>query len=433
MSPRPGRPAWSAEDAHVDVPAADHGERVAGGKIAGPLAGGDGLLARVDEVCVDLRVLGERADTEQAVLGLQPDIHAGGDVVGHERGHADAEVHDVAVAEFLGGADGELVAGEGHGRGYAAGRKKRHAEVRGGRQGFTEGKPERRKWVFAETARVDMITQWQWPLGLAWIAALILGADRRRRDGGRSARAAGHPIVSPVRKRLCVRESLRGLTPAGTAGGAGRACGEGRRAVRVRAMRRNVLRRSGPVSRGADAPDPLRTARPGQPALRLHPEAPAHVVRAGDTACGAISRWMSRSRGAARHADALHSTRFTRSSNNRAGQARGAGAGVQSSRRQSRGVRTGWRSVGEPPSSGVWRSGRRAPRDDRASHLRPELPAPRRCRDRLPAGNRGLACGLARWAACGPRCSVAKCEQRVGSLKASTPISRALRDAVLRA
>jgi hypothetical protein len=48
--------------------------------------------------------VGERTDAEQAVLGLQRHVHAFGDVVGHQRRDADAEVHVIAVAQFLRGA-----------------------------------------------------------------------------------------------------------------------------------------------------------------------------------------------------------------------------------------------------------------------------------------------------------------------------------------
>src|SRR5690606_19100218 len=77
-------------------------------------ARGDGLLAGVDQVGVDLVLGRERADAQQAVLRLQPDIDAVRDVVGHHRGQADAKVHVHAVAEFLRGALGHLVTGPGH-------------------------------------------------------------------------------------------------------------------------------------------------------------------------------------------------------------------------------------------------------------------------------------------------------------------------------
>jgi hypothetical protein len=41
-------------------------------------AAGDGLLAGVDEVGVDLVLGGERPDAEHAVLALQHDLDAGG-------------------------------------------------------------------------------------------------------------------------------------------------------------------------------------------------------------------------------------------------------------------------------------------------------------------------------------------------------------------
>jgi hypothetical protein len=49
---------------------------------------------------------------------LQNDVDAFGNIVGDERGHADAEIDVIAVAEFEGNAAGDafafLVVGEGH-------------------------------------------------------------------------------------------------------------------------------------------------------------------------------------------------------------------------------------------------------------------------------------------------------------------------------
>ena len=45
---------------------------------------------------------------------------AGRDVVGHQRRHADAEVHVHPVAQLLGGALGDLIAGQRHGIGSGA-------------------------------------------------------------------------------------------------------------------------------------------------------------------------------------------------------------------------------------------------------------------------------------------------------------------------
>src|SRR5207245_8253958 len=62
-----------------------------------------------------LSLLGERAETEHSVLGLQDDVHAGRDEVGHEGRHADAEVDVVAVAQFERDTLGDLIAGQrGH-------------------------------------------------------------------------------------------------------------------------------------------------------------------------------------------------------------------------------------------------------------------------------------------------------------------------------
>src|SRR5690606_39786310 len=93
-----------AEDGQVDMAAADHGEAVVAAEIAGAGAGGDGLFAGIDQVGVDLVFGREGADAEQAVLALQPYVHALGDVVGHQGGQADAEVDVHAVGQVAGGA-----------------------------------------------------------------------------------------------------------------------------------------------------------------------------------------------------------------------------------------------------------------------------------------------------------------------------------------
>ena len=56
----------------------------------------------------------ERAHAQHAVFGLQGHMHAVGDVVGDQRRNADAEVDIEAVAQFLRGACGHLVACPGH-------------------------------------------------------------------------------------------------------------------------------------------------------------------------------------------------------------------------------------------------------------------------------------------------------------------------------
>src|SRR5690606_12164836 len=56
----------------------------------------------------------ERANAQQAVLRLQPHVHALGDVVGDQGRQADAEVHVGAVGQFAGGAGGHFVTGPGH-------------------------------------------------------------------------------------------------------------------------------------------------------------------------------------------------------------------------------------------------------------------------------------------------------------------------------
>ncbi len=51
--------------------------------------------------------VGKRPHAEQAVLGLKPDGHAFGNVVGDQGGHADAEIDVMAVLKFASGARGD--------------------------------------------------------------------------------------------------------------------------------------------------------------------------------------------------------------------------------------------------------------------------------------------------------------------------------------
>ena len=85
------------------------------GEIAGRRQFADRLLAGVDEVGVFLALIGERSHAEHAVLALQADVDAVGDVVRDQRRNADAEIDVVAVAQLLGGAGSHLFAGPGHG------------------------------------------------------------------------------------------------------------------------------------------------------------------------------------------------------------------------------------------------------------------------------------------------------------------------------
>src|SRR6185437_10595309 len=100
-----------AEDGEVDVAAADHGEGVGGGEDGCAGQEGDGLLAGVDEVGVDLGVEWIGAHAEQTVFRLKDNRHAGRDAARAESGHADAEVHVEAVLQFARGALGHLLPG----------------------------------------------------------------------------------------------------------------------------------------------------------------------------------------------------------------------------------------------------------------------------------------------------------------------------------
>src|SRR5678809_1437771 len=69
-----------------------------------------GLLARVDQVLVLLPGRGARTDAEHAVLAVQDDLAALGQVITHQRRQADAEVHHRAVGNVARHARRHLVA-----------------------------------------------------------------------------------------------------------------------------------------------------------------------------------------------------------------------------------------------------------------------------------------------------------------------------------
>ena len=92
------------------MPAADHGEAGRAVEIGAVRQFADGLLARIDQVGIDLVGVRERPDAKHAVLALQRDMHALRNVVGDQRRDADAEIDVIAVAQFLRGAGRHLVA-----------------------------------------------------------------------------------------------------------------------------------------------------------------------------------------------------------------------------------------------------------------------------------------------------------------------------------
>ena len=71
-------------------------------------------LPALIEIRIFLAFVRKRPHAEHAVLRLQHHVHAGGNVVGHERRDADAEVHVEAVAQLARGAFGEIFARPGH-------------------------------------------------------------------------------------------------------------------------------------------------------------------------------------------------------------------------------------------------------------------------------------------------------------------------------
>ena len=90
--------------------AANHGEGIGGRKISSAGKLGDGFLAGVDEVGIHFGFERIGPDAKHAVFGLQNDVHAFENVIGHERGHADAKIDVIAVAQFKGDAAGDAFA-----------------------------------------------------------------------------------------------------------------------------------------------------------------------------------------------------------------------------------------------------------------------------------------------------------------------------------
>src|SRR5215510_12397864 len=87
---------------HVDVTAADHPER--GGGVEKRRAGNRGhrFFAGVDQIGIFLALVRPGSDSEHAVFGVQQDVHARWNVVGHQRRHSNAEVDVEPIAQFLG-------------------------------------------------------------------------------------------------------------------------------------------------------------------------------------------------------------------------------------------------------------------------------------------------------------------------------------------
>ena len=89
--------------------AAHHGEAVGVVEIRATGQQRHGLLAGVDQVVVFVACGGRRAHAQNAVLALQDDFAPFRDVVGHQGGLADAQVHVGTVVDVLRHAAGQFV------------------------------------------------------------------------------------------------------------------------------------------------------------------------------------------------------------------------------------------------------------------------------------------------------------------------------------
>lgn len=92
-----------AEHGEIDAASADHTETLVGAEDGGAGVQGDGFLARVDQIGILFAGLGVGAQAQDAVLGLEDDFDAFGEVGGGDQGDTDTEVDVHAVLQFLGG------------------------------------------------------------------------------------------------------------------------------------------------------------------------------------------------------------------------------------------------------------------------------------------------------------------------------------------
>mmetsp|Transcript_45855 Transcript_45855/g.99644 ORF Transcript_45855/g.99644 Transcript_45855/m.99644 type:complete len:260 (-) Transcript_45855:610-1389(-) len=85
---------------HLHVPTTNHGERLRAIKIRRPGQLGDRSLTSVNQIGVNLIFVGVRPDAEHAVLTVEDDAHARGNVVGGDCRNADPQVDVSAVREL---------------------------------------------------------------------------------------------------------------------------------------------------------------------------------------------------------------------------------------------------------------------------------------------------------------------------------------------
>ncbi len=96
------------------MPATNHREAFCRRKEARSRQLGDGLLAGIDEIGVLLALERKGSDSQHAVLTVEHDMQLGGNVVGHQCGHADAKVYIEAIAQLARRAGGHLFTCPGH-------------------------------------------------------------------------------------------------------------------------------------------------------------------------------------------------------------------------------------------------------------------------------------------------------------------------------
>src|SRR6266852_2529014 len=99
-----------AKDGEVHVAAANHSKGIGRRKITGAGKLGDGFLPCIDEIGIDFGFERIGTNAKHAVFRLQHHFNAFGNIIGDERGHADAEIDVEAIAQFLRDAAGNAFA-----------------------------------------------------------------------------------------------------------------------------------------------------------------------------------------------------------------------------------------------------------------------------------------------------------------------------------
>ncbi len=104
-----------SEHRDIDVASTDHGKAHGRVECAASVDDRHRLFSGVNDLGVDLIVVGEGAHSKQSVLGMKDDSTGGINVVADQRRDADTKIDDASGGEFACGTRGDLSSGPGHG------------------------------------------------------------------------------------------------------------------------------------------------------------------------------------------------------------------------------------------------------------------------------------------------------------------------------